>query len=138
MIEGNGNVSEVMPGVAIVATSTWAALQRSQEAARALGRIESVEGQLEAEHGARGGGCEPGPGRHREPARRRPDRAFEKAAKTVEGFYSYPFVAHAPMEPQNTHGVLQGRHDRSVGAHADPRPSADGAGGAARYLAEPA
>ncbi len=29
------------------------------------------------------------------------DKALAGAAKTVEGMYSYPFISHAPLEPQN-------------------------------------
>jgi isoquinoline 1-oxidoreductase beta subunit len=101
VIEGNGNVSEVMPGVAIVATSTWAAFSARKKLRvrwdeskaskdswkQSMARAAEVASQAPAAIvGHRGD----------------PDRAFEKAAKTVEGFYSYPFVAHAPMEPQNT------------------------------------
>ncbi len=103
VLEGTGRVNEVMPGVAIVARSTWAAL----EARRQL-RVRWDESQAakdswsaslaRAEALARS--KEPGAQKLRETGQI--DAAFERAKKRVEGFYVYPFVAHAPLEPQNT------------------------------------
>jgi isoquinoline 1-oxidoreductase beta subunit len=101
VLEGNGNVSEVMPGVAIVATSTWAAFSARKKLRirwdeskaskdswkQSMARAAEVASQAPATLVSHRGN---------------PDRAFENAAKTVEGLYTYPFVAHAPMEPQNT------------------------------------
>jgi isoquinoline 1-oxidoreductase beta subunit len=101
VLEGNGNVSEVMPGVAIVATSTWAAFN-----ARKKLRVRWDESKASKDSWkqsmARAAEVASQPPAAIVSQRGDPDRAFEKAAKTVAGFYSYPFVAHAPMEPQNT------------------------------------
>jgi isoquinoline 1-oxidoreductase subunit beta len=101
VLEGNGNVTQVMPGVAIVATSTWAALS-----ARKKLRVRWDESRASKDswrqsvaRAAEVASQHPGATLKQ---RGNPDSAFEKAAKKVEGFYSYPFVAHAPMEPQNT------------------------------------
>lgn len=100
VVEGNGQVSEVMPGVAILATSTWAAFRAksalqvkwdesaaskdSWKASTAKAReLASKVGEQEI---ARSGDF---------------SAAYQAAAKKVEAFYSYPFVAHATMEPQN-------------------------------------
>jgi isoquinoline 1-oxidoreductase beta subunit len=101
VIEGNGKTTEIMPGVAIVADSTWAAFQAqrqlkvdwdetdaSKDSWSALSKRAAELGKLPVgektliDTGA-------------------VDDALKGAAKTVSGFYTYPFVSHAPLEPQN-------------------------------------
>ncbi|MDX1500677.1 MAG: molybdopterin cofactor-binding domain-containing protein, partial [Woeseiaceae bacterium] len=100
VLEGNDTVSELMPGVAIVGESTWA----TQQARKALvvewdERDASDDSSsalaAEAEHLAAGPGAavlhETGD----------VESAFAGAAQTITAFYAYPFVSHAPLEPQN-------------------------------------
>ena len=99
-IEGNDVVTEVMPGVAIIGNSTWATQQ-----ARASLRVDwdeseastdswsSLAEQARALSGQKGSATVRDFGNV--------DRAFEAADRTLEAFYSYPFVSHAPLEPQN-------------------------------------
>jgi isoquinoline 1-oxidoreductase beta subunit len=99
-LTGTGRVNEVMPGVAIVARSTWQAMQ-----ARTKLRVTWDESDAsrdswsdavtKAREAAAGAGAQA--------LRRDGDvaGALAGAARQVEAYYSYPFVAHAPMEPQN-------------------------------------
>ena len=101
VIEGNGKTTEVMPGVAIVADTTWSAFQARQAlkvdwdetgasrdswkalAAKAAELAKLPTGTTTvANVGA-------------------VDEALKGAARTVSSFYTYPFVSHAPLEPQN-------------------------------------
>jgi isoquinoline 1-oxidoreductase beta subunit len=100
VLEGNGVPTDLMPGVAIVAESTWAAFKAKQalqvtwdesEASKdswsdAVAKARALDGTRGAQEIVKKGDV---------------DGAFASAAKTVSGFYSYPFVPHAPMEPQN-------------------------------------
>ncbi len=107
IIEGNGVVSEVMPGVAIVADSTWAAFR-----AKAALQIKWDETKASKDSWTKA------VTKAHEIAAKRGDTvvftkgdvegAFKGAAKTVEAFYSYPFVPHATLEPQNTTAWYKG------------------------------
>jgi isoquinoline 1-oxidoreductase beta subunit len=101
IIEGNGKTTEVMPGVAIIADTTWAAFRAREQLkvdwddstaskdswtdlvkrAAELGKLPIGENSL-ANIGA-------------------VDDSLKAAAKTVSAYYTYPFVSHAPLEPQN-------------------------------------
>ena len=99
VLEGNGNAGQLLPGVAIVAESTWAAIR----AKRALevdwdetdaGKDSWRAAEAEAERLAGESG--------------RPvvnqgdvDAAFSAADKRIDAFYKYHFVSHAQLEPQN-------------------------------------
>lgn len=99
-IEGNGNPAELMDGVAIVATHWWLA----HDARRAL-KAEWDENS----------GLGHSTARYENEARRLLDQApardvrsdgdiaatRQKAAKRITAQYSYPFLHHVPMEPQN-------------------------------------
>jgi isoquinoline 1-oxidoreductase beta subunit len=100
ILEGD-NRSDALPGVVIVATSTWRAIsakkalkvrwndspasQDSWKGASAKARMLSDQdgGQKIVETGD-------------------VKAAFAAAAKTVKSFYTYGFVSHAQLEPQNT------------------------------------
>ncbi len=100
VVEGNGRVAELMPGVAIVANSTWAAIK----AKRAL-KVEWDESEASKDSWKAMNKLA------REIAKKAPamalkeggdtEVAFKNAHLTVEAFYAYPYLSHAPMEPQN-------------------------------------
>jgi isoquinoline 1-oxidoreductase beta subunit len=90
----------VMPGVAIVATSTWAALQASTQLKVEWDETDAAKDSItaaarEAERLAKG------PGEQVLLDRGDVEKGLADSTHTVEAFYSYPFVSHAPMEPQN-------------------------------------
>jgi len=100
VLQGNGQLAELRPGVAIVATSTWAAIS-------AKGQLRVTWDESEAAKDSWSAAVK----RARELAKQSGSeilgetgdtaKAFSSAAKTVEAFYSYPFLSHAPLEPQN-------------------------------------
>jgi isoquinoline 1-oxidoreductase beta subunit len=100
VVEGNGNDAQLMSGVAVIANSTWAAIKakrtlnvRWDESDAGKDSWSTAMQQANALAGTAGpetlfdiGNTE---------------RALESAAEVIEASYDYPFVSHAPLEPQN-------------------------------------
>jgi isoquinoline 1-oxidoreductase subunit beta len=100
VLEGNGNVTELMPGIAIVAEDTWSAMRARQQlrvdwdesnaandswrASEARAReLAETDGDMIADQGD-------------------VDQAFANAPQRLRAFYRYAFVSHAQLEPQTT------------------------------------
>ena len=99
IVAGTGKVNEVMPGVAIIANSTWAAFS-------AKGALKVDWDETEASKDSWSNAVAQATKLSKEEGAEslRSTGEFDKViadARVVEGFYSYPFVSHAPMEPQN-------------------------------------
>lgn len=105
-IQGNGNPSELMDGVAIVATHWWLA-HDARKALKAEWDELPGKGHSSTLYAAQAQQL-----LDKVPAkeiRRDGDLAAarSKAAKRVTAHYSYPFLHHVPMEPQNCTALFE-------------------------------
>jgi isoquinoline 1-oxidoreductase subunit beta len=107
VIEGTEDLRGLMPGVAIVAESTWAAFS-----ARKQLRVTWNESKFASDSwpgfAARAAELAGKPGAQTLRRDGDFDRALAEAAKKVEAAYSYPFLCHATLEPQNCTAHFQG------------------------------
>jgi isoquinoline 1-oxidoreductase subunit beta len=99
VVEGTGKPMEVMPGVAILAKSTWAAISARRKLQVSWDESSaSKDSWNKAVADARKLSKQAGAETLRDSGN------FDHAAASatvVEALYTYPFVAHAPLEPQN-------------------------------------
>lgn len=101
VLEGTKDVKGLMPGVAIIADSTWSAFsaRRQLKVTWDEGAVvnESWDGFVAK---ARADAAKPGEKTLRKDGD--VEAAFKSAKKVVEAEYVYPFISHANLEPQNT------------------------------------
>jgi len=99
-LDGNGNPAEVMPGVAIIAKSTWQAFK-----AKAALKVDWDESSASKDSSTAA------TAKAKELATKMPapannigdvDAAFASAAKVVESAYDYAMISHQQLEPQVT------------------------------------
>ncbi len=100
ILEGNGKVSELMPGVAIVADTTWSALAAKKKLEVTWDESSAAKDSWSAAvEQARA--LAPKRGRETVVDKGNVEAAFEASAATVDSWYTYKFVSHAQMEPEN-------------------------------------
>lgn len=101
LVKGNGEVTELLDGVAIVGTNTFAVFRAKQklkvewdESVASKDSWTAMVKRAKALHGERG--------TNPVLAKGDVDAAFSDPGNTtLEAFYEYPFVAHLCMEPMN-------------------------------------
>lgn len=109
IIEGGTNLNGLLPGVAVVADSWWAA-RKGRNALEIQWAEHPTSAQSSAGFAAKAAELAKAAPQRVDRADGDVDAALKSAAKVVAATYSYPFIAHAPLEPQNcTASVKDGK-----------------------------
>jgi isoquinoline 1-oxidoreductase beta subunit len=101
LVDGTTNLSGLVPGVAVVGDSWWAA-RKGRNQLQTTWADHPTAKQSSASYDKRAAELAAGAPMTSLRKDGDVDAALKGAAKTVEAAYSYPFLAHAPLEPQNT------------------------------------
>jgi isoquinoline 1-oxidoreductase beta subunit len=101
ILEGDGAVASVMPGVAIVANNTWAALSAKKKLKITWDQSNASKDDWKA-FVTQANELRKAPGAPLGNPRGDVEAALSTAAKKVEGFYTFGFISHQPLEPQNS------------------------------------
>jgi isoquinoline 1-oxidoreductase beta subunit len=108
VLEGTDNLTGLMPGVAIVADSTWAAFSARRQLQVTWDEgAHASDNSAEFDRRAREIGAR-NTGEQNVRTEGDVDAALASAARTVEATYSYPFISHTNLEPQNCTAWVQG------------------------------
>jgi isoquinoline 1-oxidoreductase beta subunit len=108
-LDGNGETTQLMPGVAIVASSTWAAFSARKQLEVDWDLTEAASDNW-SQAGEKARQLANNAGEDVVADQGAVQAALEGSVQQLSGFYSYPYVAHAPMEPQTcTARVSEGR-----------------------------
>ncbi len=103
VLDGTGGPYALRPGVAVIASSTWAAM-RARAALRLRWELPPAAGQDAAGWFAEAQALDARAGHAGANVLRRDgdvEAALARAARRVQAQYTFPFVAHAAMEPLN-------------------------------------
>lgn len=100
IVEGGTNLQGAVPGVAVVADSWWAT-RKGRNALEIQWAEHPTGAQSTASFAAKAAELAKAPPHRTAYNDGDVDAALKGAAKTVSAAYHYPFLAHAPLEPQN-------------------------------------
>jgi isoquinoline 1-oxidoreductase beta subunit len=100
VVEGGTDLTGLLGGVAIVADSWWQA-RTAREKLKVTWNEGATASQSSAGFAAKAEELRTQPPQFSIRQDGDVDAALASGAKSAEGFYAYPFIAHAPLEPQN-------------------------------------
>lgn len=100
ILEGGDDLRGLMPGVAIVAESTWAAMRARRQLKVQWAQAEMAR-QSWQDHVAQAQALSGRPAATTLRQDGEAPTALAQAAHQLQAAYTYPFIAHATLEPQN-------------------------------------
>jgi isoquinoline 1-oxidoreductase beta subunit len=106
VIEGGTQLSGLLPGVAIVADNWWLA-NNARKKLRVTWSEHPTSQQSSAGFAAKAAELSKAAPQRNLRKDGDADAALASAAKVVKGEYFYPFIAHAPLEPQNSTALFK-------------------------------
>lgn len=118
VIKGGTALEGLLDGVAITADSWWGA-DRARKSLKVVWNEGPTAAQNSADYAAQAAALAPQPGTKVIRKDGDVDKALASADKVIEAAYSYPFIAHATLEPQNCTADVRGDKVEIWGADPD-------------------